>query len=199
MDKNIVNPESGEKAEKEEISRRDKIKRTPPLNRSGSVGAIPAGEKEWFQKLLRTEKGKTKQTVANMDLTEKKTNCIDLTSAEVSEEKKRPRLDKSFVDIEQNRNKRGKRELNQNEAVEKTLQTMCDQIAQIGKFIAEAHNPKRELKDTVVRLLQQTENLKKLKKTEGGKEQDQADGILEENESLKAKLEKMEKRIQELE
>jgi len=58
---------------------------------------------------------------------------------------------------------------------------------------------KRELKDTVVRLLQQTENLKKLKKAEGGKEQDQADGILEENESLKAKLEKMEKRIQELE
>jgi len=187
--------EAGKEAEAGQVKlpRLDMLKKSPVQQRRGSLGATPSeGHKEWFEKLLRANReGKTGANTTN------ETTTIDLTQAWLGE-KKRAREEESFI-IEQNSTKRDKREKTTNSEMDQTIKTMCEQITRVGKMIAEAHNPKRELKETVQRLVQQTENLKKLKASVEDRENEQTGNILEENESLKAKLEKMERRLEELE
>lgn len=198
MDENNPDPKGGEickEVEKEagavqkELPRLDVLKKSPLLQRRGSLGATPMeGHKEWFENFLKTNKEARTKT---------NPTTIDLTQAWLGE-KKRARQEESFI-ADESSTKRGKQETTKNNEMDQTIKTMCDQITRVGKMIAEAHNPKRELKETVQRLVQQTENLKKLKASVEEKEEEQTGNILEENENLKAKLEKMEQRIEELE
>lgn len=174
-----------------EIQRIDKLKRTPPGQRRGSVGATPSeGYKEWFENLLRPITDGRMETNSADEM-----GKTDLTRIRASGEKKRLRQEESPTSSMEKRTKKWKTAAPTVLAVEEALENMCNQIEQIGKIITETHNPKSELKDTVAKLVYQCESLRNLKtalqEQEADLDEQTTSTLGAENENLKAKLQKM--------